>query len=473
MPPEGEQRPSPHLPQFDEAGKVFFRGDRVLRGIRKEHVPTMEALLRSGLLEELERRGWIVPTQRSNERIAGFEMVIEHPRLPFVRFPFEWSFGMLRDAALHVLDVNIVANSFGWELKDCHGYNVIFAASRPVWVDIGSLVPRPPGATGWLAENEFARAYAYPLRMWCDGTPFLARRLLSAEEVVQPGDFALYRWPWLRRGGRRWFERMANGWYLYRLLAHQSDQGLTDRWPRCRRALALWLKRQRWLPGRHVNVSRLRNEIRRLRRHNVGGEWSAYQSRGASFVQTPRFNRIAGLVSELGGTSIIELAGNQGWLSERLLKERIVSTAICTDADEAAVDQAYERSKHGARDLEVAVVNLVRPTCNAFTTLPSQRLRADTVLALAVSHHLLLSQGMDIDAFMEMVSAYGHRHVLVEFMPLGLWNGRGAPPPTPSWYNLRWFRAAFTKVAREHREETLEPNRILFWGEIRREGVRR
>jgi hypothetical protein len=86
------------------------------------------------------------------------------------------------------------------------------------------------------------------------------------------------------------------------------------------------------------------------------------------------------------------------------------------------------------------------------------------VLVLAVSHHLLLGQRIPIEHMLSVIAAYARRVVFIEFMPLGLWNGRDAPPPVPDWYTPEWFRNAFAQQFELVHEERLDVNRLLFCG---------
>jgi hypothetical protein len=98
---------------------------------------------------------------------------------------------------------------------------------------------------------------------------------------------------------------------------------------------------------------------------------------------------------------------------------------------------------------------------------PSDRLRADLVVALALTHHLTLAQGYDIEDVFRYISGYAKKYVLVEFMPLGLWV-KGHQPNIPDWYTSAWFREAFTKFFDLVWEEMIRENNILFVGKISR-----
>ncbi len=88
--------------------------------------------------------------------------VLRHERIPFVSYPYEWTFSMLKDAALVQLDLLVAALDRDMVLKDSTPYNVQFRGSRPVFVDIGSFERRREGEP-WIGYRQFCMLYLYPL----------------------------------------------------------------------------------------------------------------------------------------------------------------------------------------------------------------------------------------------------------------------------------------------------------------------
>ncbi len=458
-----ELRRSP-LSLVDNAGTVFFWGDRVLRAVRGEGVARMRALICSGLPEALASRGWMPRCWEADVEIPGFELVLEQARLPIVSYPYEWTYGMLRAAAVRVLEINLLAREYGWELKDCHGFNLVFDGPQPLWVDLGSFGPCAGGEHGWPPLEEFMRFYEYPLRIWSQGGGFIALRLVAVGQLMSHADDGLYRWPFLRWSGAGLYDRWMRHWHHVRRMSRTPDEKIHARLGPVLGAAVCFLKARGWVPG-NVSLERMQVRIGRRRRRGPGGVWSDYQAVGAESVATPRFDRIVELLRRFNVSSVVELGGNQGWLSERLLGENVVRSAICTDADELAVDRGYERARRTGGRMHTAVVNFVVPMINPNGgDWPEKRFRSDAVLALAVTHHLLLSQGMPVERILQNIAGYARRVAFVEFMPLGLSDGRTAPP-VPDWYTLDWFREAFGREFKIVHEEVLAPNRILFCGE--------
>ena len=100
-----------------------------------------------------------VPAELLVKDCAG---VLRHERIPFVSYPYEWTFSMLKEAALLQLDLNLAALEEGMILKDSTPYNVQFKGSKPVFVDVGSFERLRDGEP-WVGYRQFCMMYLYPL----------------------------------------------------------------------------------------------------------------------------------------------------------------------------------------------------------------------------------------------------------------------------------------------------------------------
>ena len=89
---------------------------------------------------------------------------IEHQRIPVVSYPYEWTFGMLRDAALLQLDLVEAAILEGMTLKDATPYNIQFVSGKAVFIDIPSFETLPAGAP-WAGYRQFCEMFLFPLML--------------------------------------------------------------------------------------------------------------------------------------------------------------------------------------------------------------------------------------------------------------------------------------------------------------------
>lgn len=428
----------------DPCGRIFRWQGRLFRAINHDMVEEVLNLFSCGMIEEFINERLFPASWITAYSIEGYGLVIEHEIINNVSYPFEWSFTMLKDAALTVLRINSIARKYGYQTKDCHTYNICFDKTTPFFVDLGSFM-RVNEKRGWIAYKDFLTSYYYPLSLWSQGNSFMARKLLfslSLTESMPHESYLLYRHPLLR---------VMN---LNRL----------------RQAVSACFMFKSFIPYRYVSFKRLLDKISAISLKKSETQWgnyhSVYYDEKGEPVSDPRFSRIIEIIKSHDIRSVVELGGNQGIFSEMLLKNTSVGGVICTDYDEKAVDVMYTNAKKKELNLTPAVVDIMFPLMNYYETPPYERFRSDAVLALAVSHHIVLGQHIHIELFFEIVAKYTLRYVLIEYMPLGLHDGTTAPP-LPSWYTMDWFKAAFEKFFKLNLIEQLDDNRVLFFGELK------
>ena len=167
---------------------------------------------------------------------------------------------------------------------------------------------------------------------------------------------------------------------------------------------------------------------------------------------------------DLSPTTILDLAGNQGILARALSKLPSVAHVVCSDYDEKSIDQLLIRLDDTDK-VHPACFDFMADVQDSLSTERAKRLRSDMVIALAVMHHLILTQQYSIESIFTTLASYTNKYLIVEFMPLGLWDGKSAPP-LPDWYNESWFAENMAKYFRIIKRVGLEDNRIIFVGEI-------
>ena len=457
-----------NLSTSDHVGRVFHWRGGIYRGINVQAAPQVRALFESGCLDELIERGLFPRSTITDDALEGFALVVKHEAIPIVTYPHEWSFDMFRDAALAVLEVNTTAARFGWALKDAHPYNVLFHGARPMFVDLGSFTQTPPGAAS-IVGTAFLNFFWYPLAIWASGDTFLARRVIScANELMPDVSWAYYQHPtWRGRSLQRLNRVMRRRTNLMSRGAHMLDYR-----PSLRRAATSMVNH---LPAELLvcTPDLMRQKIVNLAPPTPSSEWHDYQGeyfQGDERATTPRFDRIVEIIESLDCESVVELAGNRGLLSLLLFEKTSVQSILSTDNDSNATNRFHlDCRKLGApsdKIMQAAVLNFMVPEINFYSAPPPVRFRADLVTALAVTHHLILTQNFDIREILRTIAGYTRRFALVEFMPLGLWNGKTAPP-LPDWYTLEWFQQAFSEFFDVLLVEEVETNRVLHLGRLK------
>lgn len=450
-----------------DIGRVFSWRGRLFRAISYRSTPAVRKMFEVGLVAKLVADRLLVDSWQTHYELDGYGLVLEHERVPVPIYPREWSFSMLKDAARLILRLNDAARQFGYQTKDCNGYNVLFHRGAPIYVDLGSLVEVTQNNCVLLAYEEFLTSYYYPLQIWRSAGHYLGGKVTprALGVLLAPEAYFRYRWPLFRLLNDAALVKGAKTLNSLRTLGHNDLGKVRQRLPRWTlKSLAL-IKATGLFSG-PAKINRLERKIAKLGHVSGSTAWSDYHdefNRGLMPATTDRFDRVVKKLVALKVGSVLEFAGNQGVLS-RLLKQRSASIRIiCTDADAVAVDKGYRLSTRAGEDIFWAVFNPFAYEGSPLEVAPEDRFQADAVVVLALVHHLTLSLGLRLDHIFDVIGRYARRYVFIEFMPLGLYNGTFAPR-VPDWYSEAWFVDAFCSKFRLLERVYLEPNRVLFIG---------
>jgi len=448
-----------------DEGRVFRWNGKLYRGIKAEHSKAVYQLFTSGLIDALVKEGVFVPSWIADCTIDEFGLVVEHQIVEVVSYPHEWSFSMLKDAALLVLRVNEIANKFGYQTRDCHGFNVLFVGEKPVYIDLGSFIPFHAKELALLPMDQFLRSYYYPIKIWASvGGVWGKKAVQRTTLLLDTEDYLRCRWPIFRWAIVASVGKLVSKIYKMCSCPDEQFSETKTRHAAWKGYLGEWA---RSFGRAFASIPRLRRNVQKIKRKASKTSWSDYHD---SFTQqngemtlTPRFQYIADLLISLKVTSILEIAGNQGVLSRALKRANPSLLVTCTDADESALDKGYCVSRAEGLGINWAVLN---PLFFEFATVeesPFLRFQADVVVALALSHHLLLTSGLRLEWVLDLLSKYCRNYLLIEFMPLGLYAGPKSPP-APAWYTQEWFQREFEKRFNIISCTRLEENRVLFVG---------
>jgi ribosomal protein L11 methylase PrmA len=393
----------------DPAGFVFYENGRVRRAVTEYGLPHVRAVRATGLVDRLVAAGWLLPEQEVATSLSDHpevRLVLEHPRIPFISYPYEWSFRALQAAALLHLDIQIEALDAGVMLTDASAYNVQFVGARPVFIDHLAFRPYRDGEL-WAAHRQFCEQFVHPLLLQSLlGVPFQpwyrgCLEGISGEDVVR-----LLKWRHLLR-----WNVFTNVLLPARLQRLAGRQGVERRIQRAR------------LPKRTLRemLASLRRWLAGLQPRGLDSTtWAEYdaavpetESRSiAAFVET--------FVSRASPALLWDLGCNAGRYSETALAAG-AGYAIGIDSDAGALERALRRAEERRLSLLPLLVDLVNPS-------PSQgwrsreregllaRGRPDALLALAVVHHIAIARNVPLDEIVMLLVSLAPEGV-VGFVP--------------------------------------------------------
>ena len=400
--------PEPDPGSFrDPLSRVFVTDDAVLRGLSPEGLAQYEAAAAADVFAALIDDGLVVRTELVDPADSPlgdrWAATLRHERVPVVSYPYEWSFEMLRDAALCQIEVTRRALAAGFITKDASSFNVLFDGARPVFIDVGSF-ERPPTGEPWPGYRQFCELFLNPLVVTAvAGIPFQPW-LRGSIDGISPSDVA----PLIH--GRRRLDR--------RLLVHvqlhaRAEARFAD--ADADRDVAGDLRRAGFGPKVIAGqLDSLEQTIRSLRVDDEPSTWSDYSDRSHydDADLAAKEAAVAAAVEELSPELVLDLGANDGRFSQ-LAVDSGARRAVAVDADATVVDRLYRRLRDGGEQrILPLVLDLTDPSpglgWRSRERAPFvERVRPDLVLCLAVVHHLAITDTVPFELIVDLLADFG------------------------------------------------------------------
>ena len=392
----------------DPSGFLFSRDGVLYRQVNRKYEKEYARFMESGLYDKLVKAGLLIPHIEVDQVSAAPEAykIIQPERVPFISYPYEWSFGQLKDAALATLSIQRRALKVDMSLKDASAYNIQFVRGKATLIDTLSFEVYKEGQP-WVAYRQFCQHFLTPLalmalrdirlnqlmRVYIDGVPLdLASELLPASTRL---NFGLLTHIHLHAGAQKRYSGAEVKSRAATTFGKQAMTGLID-------SLDSTIRKLDWKPG--------------------GTEWGNYYD--ITNYSDAAFEHKKELVREWSArvkpTLVWDLGANNGVFS-RLAAEG-GAYVVSSDIDPAAVEQNYRQMKSDkAENLLPLLIDLTNPSpsigwANEERDSFGGRGPADMVLALALIHHLAISNNVPLPQVADFFASVG-KWLVIEFVP--------------------------------------------------------
>lgn len=397
----------------DRSSRVFHRDGRVFRALNESAARQWNAARQTSFVPRQMDAGRIIRTTEASVPppvgdSGAWTTILEHDRVPFVSYPYEWSFSMLQDAArlqLELLDTALCEQTI---LKDATPYNVQFIDAQPVFIDVASFERLAPGDV-WAGYRQFCQLFLFPLMLQAyrgvDFQPLLRgslegidpetmRRQLSVRDLLRPGVLAHVS---LHARLQRRFGS-ASGDTRSSLRTHGFNSQLIM-----------------------ANVRSLKRLVERLRWRPMRSMWSAYDS------ECPHVQRDAAaketFVRDVTGSRRRQLVWDLGCNVGRYSRIAAESAecVVAMDGDHRTIDDLYcSLIQERCRGVLPLVVDLADPSpgrgWRGRERLDlASRGRPDLTLCLAVLHHLVIGRNLPLRDVIDWLGELG-TELVIEFV---------------------------------------------------------
>lgn len=384
----------------DPSGFVYEKDGAVFRRINKEYFPHYEALMSGGLYDELVRRNLLIPHSEieSNEDFK----IIKPETVPYISYPYEWSFSQYKDAALTTLKIHEIALKHDMMLKDASAYNIQFYKGRPVLIDTLSF-EKLDRTRPWIAYRQFCQHFLAPLslmalkdiRLNCLMKDYIDGIPLDLASTLLPKFIGL-------------------GLYLNIRLHSKSQQehSGTNKAPQKQFSKDMYISL----------LSGLQKCVKKCALKKQHTEWGDYYSftNYDDEAFTHKKELVASFLDAAAPSFVVDFGANNGYFSRLASNKGILTVAY--DIDPLAVEYNYLTVK---KNKEEAILPLI---CDLTNPPPGigwankerksyiERCANSCAMALALIHHLAISNNLPLNKIADFFRETSES-LIIEFVP--------------------------------------------------------
>lgn len=394
----------------DPSGFLFSRNGVLHRQINLSYKEDYDLLMGSGLYNKLVSRHLLVPHEEIDIVFLlpekGYK-VIKPEQIPFISYPYEWSFGQLKDAALTTLKIQKIALEHGMSLKDSSAYNIQFMDGKPVLIDTLSFEKYSEGKP-WIAYRQFCQHFLAPLllmayrdvrlnqllRIYIDGIPVdLAASLLPRRSFLK---FSVFSHIYLHSKSQKHYANKTIN-KVEKRIGRLGFLGIMD-------SLESAIKGLKWKPD--------------------GTEWANYyeDTNYSEDATNQKKQIVSDYIDIADPKKAWDLGANNGLFS-RISSRKGIQT-VSFDIDPSAVEINYLQCvKNKETHILPLLLDLTNPSpgigwVNQERMSFTERGPVDLVLSLALIHHLAISNNLPLSRIANFYSKICN-WLIIEFVPKG------------------------------------------------------
>jgi SAM-dependent methyltransferase len=397
----------------DPQGRLYRDGNRILREIYAEHAERVLAWIESPLAEHWFRQGKM-PSTKVLRNEQGQNALLQHERVFFPTYPWEWTPGQWKHAASLTLDLCEEALDSGFILKDATPLNVLFSGPRAIFVDVLSFEERDVLNPLWIAHAQFVRTFLLPLAAYTYlGWP------LSATQYRRDGYESADLAPWLP-----FIQRWRNPLRSLVSIPLLLQKGVFDKSTRARS--------YRPKVSQEVSAHVLRNTLRSTRRllnslatPTHTSRWSKYTETACHYKSEDHSAKQDFVCRTLSGarpSRVLDVGANTGVYSR--IAAEAGSEVIAFDIDVQAADLNWRTAFERGLSILPVIADFARPTPSVGwqnsendSLLSRAEGQFDCVLMLGILHHLLVADQIPLIAVVDQLAQITRRWAILEWIP--------------------------------------------------------
>jgi len=392
----------------DPCGFLFVEDGNLFRSVNILYQKNYDHLIQSGLYNKLVEDKLLI--SHKEVHLSGIDhdsiyKIIQPDLVPFISYPYEWCFSQLKDAALTLIKIQKQALEYNMILKDASAYNIQFYQGKPLLIDTLSFEIYKNNHP-WVAYRQFCQHFLAPLslmassdirlgqltKIYIDGLPLnLVSKLLPIST-----------------------------WFNFSLLSHVHLHAKAQK--RYGKKTSSFAVPNISKQSLFALINHLESTITSLNWLPAGTEWVEYYE-DTNYSQEATNHKkqlVETYLSQCKASTVWDLGANTGVFSRIAMQKD--ADIIAFDADPAAVEINYRHVRENKESKILPLcLDLTNPTpaigwANKERLSLAERGPADTLLALALIHHLAISNNVPFGHISAFLSEICH-FLVIEFVP--------------------------------------------------------
>ncbi|MCR9214677.1 MAG: class I SAM-dependent methyltransferase [Proteobacteria bacterium] len=448
----------------DPKGRIYYENDDVYRLVSAAGRTEFEYVRNTGLFEELNEKRYLIKSEIVSKAdwfpdAPDDSILLRHEKIPFVSYPYEWSFSFLKAAALLHLDIHLIALEHGVTLSDASAYNVQFCGCNPIFIDVLSFRKLKKGEA-WEGHRQFCEQFLNPLLLTSKLGVKPNAWYRGAQEGISTPELNMLV-PWYKKMGWNMLTQVV----AQSMLQNTSSKNAADALTQIEYPVSSFKK----------SLQQMRSWISSLVPAGVKqSEWQNYSDEHSYSDDEQRAKSmfIARFSSKLKPEMLWDIGCNSGDYS-RIALQNGTNYSVGFDFDHGALEKGYHRVLKEELSFQPLFFDGANPS-------PSQgwgeterrgmsgRKNASAVIALAFIHHMVIGRNIPLEEVILWLTSLAPQGV-IEFIPK-------SDPMVKELLLLRedifedyseeHFKSILERHSQIHAAETVtESGRRLYWFE--------
>ena len=398
----------------DPAAIIFYKFERVFRKINEQGTDRINYLIDNDLINKSIESEFLVKSHILNKDekkkidINENYSIVEHEKIPYISYPYEWSFQQLKDAAIHHLNFHIFLLNNGATLIDASAYNIQFIGYKPIFIDLMSIKKYEEGEF-WYAHKQFCENFLNPL-------------ILSSKKSIQFNNWFKGNLEGIQTNDLdnilSFFDKFSYNIFVHVYLLNKIDKRFK---PQNKK---LDFNKQNKFSKKNLlsMLFQLKSYINKLEPKKNTSKWANYSTQNSYECkeEISKIDIVSDFVKKNKFSKIADLGCNDGVYSRTAIKNGC-EYVIGFDYDFNSINRAHVFAKKEKSKFLPLIFDATNPSANIGwneTERKSFKNRSnfDGILALAFEHHLSIAKNIPLQDTINWIVSLAPKG-LIEFVP--------------------------------------------------------